>query len=79
MHKVLLTIAAAAFVIAIIDLQAPAGSPSVAEGGILLILTAALLVAGGIAWARGTRKCPRCAERIKRAATVCRHCGNDKL
>jgi hypothetical protein len=25
----------------------------------------------------GLRSCPRCAETIKRAAQVCRHCGSD--
>ncbi|WP_442919018.1 zinc ribbon domain-containing protein [Methylobacterium sp. WSM2598] len=26
---------------------------------------------------RDSKSCPRCAERIKRAATVCRYCGHE--
>lgn len=28
-------------------------------------------------WRVGHKTCPRCAERIKTAAVVCRHCGHD--
>lgn len=28
-------------------------------------------------WRAGQKKCPRCAERIKATATMCRHCGLD--
>jgi len=31
----------------------------------------------GVADLSGLRSCPRCAETIKRAAQVCRHCGSD--
>ena len=31
----------------------------------------------GVADVSGLRACPRCAETIKRAAQVCRHCGTD--
>jgi hypothetical protein len=31
----------------------------------------------GVADLSGLRSCPRCAETIKKAAQVCRHCGTD--
>jgi hypothetical protein len=31
----------------------------------------------GVADLSGLRSCPRCAETIKKAAQVCRHCGSD--
>lgn len=34
-------------------------------------------IAGEPRWLSGERDCPHCAERIKAAAKVCRHCGRD--
>lgn len=75
MHKWLFGLAVAALVIGLVDIQAPVGSRAAMEGGFLLLAAAALTVAGAVAWWTGTRRCPSCAERVKRAATKCRHCG----
>lgn len=39
--------------------------------GLLLLFIVAIVAAAS------TRVCPYCAERIKKAATACRHCGRD--
>ena len=31
----------------------------------------------GFRWRKQTRTCPHCAEEVKEAATVCKHCGRD--
>lgn len=77
MHKVLWGLAVIAVVIGVIDLQGPIGSRAAAEGTLLLFIAVVLGVAGLVARARSTRSCPKCAERIKRAATRCPHCQAD--
>lgn len=44
-------------------------------GAVLGILSPALFAVSGVS--RNERACPHCAERIKKAAKVCRHCGRD--
>lgn len=77
MHKLLFGLAAAALVVAFVDIQAPPGSSAALEGGFLLLGSGALAVAGIVVWRLNTRRCPACAENVKRSARKCRHCGAD--
>jgi ribosomal protein L40E len=51
------------------------GSHRELEGGILLLLTPLFAIAG-FAMSRASSKiCQHCAERIKKQASKCKHCG----
>lgn len=78
MYKIAFGVAAVAAVVAVADLQAPAGSRAAAEGALLLLVALVLVVVGAISWRRSTATCVACAERIKRAAVRCRHCGAEQ-
>lgn len=46
---------------------------------LLLVVLALVVVAriiSGTVWLASTKKCPNCAERVKIAANVCKHCGH---
>jgi hypothetical protein len=78
MAKVLYVLAALAFGIGMLDISgAVPGSRREVEAGILFLLTPVLLVAGFAASRMSTKKCPKCAERVKKEATACKHCGAD--
>ena len=77
MYKLLYALALAALLVAVADLQAPAGSPAQLEAGFLLMLAPALAALGFWRHRAATRLCPKCSERVKRAALRCRHCGEE--
>lgn len=69
---------AVALGVGVIDLSnAARGSHREIEAGTLFLLTPVFLITGFVI-SRGTsRKCPKCAERIKKAATICKYCRAD--
>ena len=76
MGKILYGLGALAFAIAILDISdAPVGSRRALEGGFLFLLTPVFLIAGFFVSRASSKKCPKCAERVKKEATVCKHCG----
>jgi len=77
MDKLLFGLAIAAAVIGWGDLDSPKGSRAQVEAGILFLLVPVFLALGLWARHRAGKRCPKCAERVKRAASVCRHCGAD--
>lgn len=77
MSKLFYGLALAAVVIAIFDLQAPPGTRAAAEGGLLLLVAPVFAGLGFVFGRKATKVCPKCAERIKREAVKCKHCGAD--
>ena len=76
MGKILYGLAALAFAIAILTISdAPVGSRRALEGGYLVLLTPVFLAAGFLVSRIFSKKCPKCAERVKKEAAVCKHCG----
>lgn len=77
MSKVLYALAVFCVVIGLYDASgAIPGSHRELEAGILLI-AAPILALFGFAVGRATSKrCPACAERVKKAANICKHCGS---
>ena len=76
MHKLLYGLAVACVVIGLYDAStAIQGSRREVEAGILLLLAPLFAVAGFAVGRATTRACPQCAERVKRQARRCRHCG----
>lgn len=52
------------------------GSHRELEAGFLLIATPILAIAGFVVGRLQSKSCPACAERVKRAARICKHCGS---
>lgn len=77
MSKLFYGLAVVAVVIAFMDLQAPPGSRAAMEGGLLLLLAPVLALLGFWLGRRASRVCPKCAERVRREAKRCKHCGAD--
>lgn len=75
MSKLFYGLAVVAVVIAFLDLQAPPGSRAATEGGFLLLLAPMLAALGFWLDRRASKVCPHCAERVRREATRCKHCG----
>jgi hypothetical protein len=75
MHKVFYAIALIAIVIGLVDVSnAPDGSHAQLEAGFLFLSAPLFLVAGFVAGRMTQKTCPSCAERVKKAAVVCKHC-----
>lgn len=73
--KVLLFLGAGAFALGFWEAQgALDGSHRAIEAGLLMIIGLPLLIAGFFAWRLSVKKCPACAERVKKDAKVCKHC-----
>lgn len=78
LHKVLYVVAILAALIGFYDTSTrPPGSRGAIEGGILLILSPILGLAGVFFSRLATRACPKCMERIKAKASKCKHCGTE--
>ncbi|MGF6985220.1 hypothetical protein QFZ99_004697 [Paraburkholderia atlantica] len=76
MGKLLYGVALFCLVIGMVDASGGSmGSPRALEAGILLLLTPVFAVAGLWASRASSKKCPQCAERVKKQAVKCRHCG----
>jgi len=75
MHKILYGLALAAAALGLYEASyALEGSHAQIEAGLLLISAPILLAAGVIASRITQKTCPACSERIKKTATVCKHC-----
>lgn len=73
--KVLLGLAVASFLLGFYEAQsALEGSHRAIEAGILIIISPILAIAGFLAWKMSNKKCPACAERVKKDAKICKHC-----
>lgn len=76
MPKFMYFLAVAAAVIGIMDLSsARSGSQAELEAGYLFIAVPILAIAGFVIGRKTTKVCPGCAERVKRNASICKHCG----
>jgi hypothetical protein len=76
MPKLLYFLALAAAVIGVMDLSgAQAGSKAQLEAGFLFISVPVLALLGFLAGRMTTKICPACAERVKKNASICKHCG----
>jgi hypothetical protein len=74
--KFLYLLSLAALVIGLLDASGAAdGSHRQIEAGILLILFPVFGAAGYFVGRSSTKTCPSCAERVKKAAITCKHCG----
>lgn len=74
--KFLVGLGAAGFILGVFEAQtALEGSHRQIEAGILMIAGPVLALIGLVFVRRANKKCPHCAERVKRQAKVCKHCG----
>jgi hypothetical protein len=63
-------------IIGLVDASGGAtGSSRQMEAGILLLLTPVFAIAGFLVSRGSSKECPHCAERIKKHAIKCKHCG----
>lgn len=77
MAKVLYGLAAFCLIIGVIDVSGGSpGSQRALEAGILLLLTPVLGIAGFAVSRASTKSCAHCAERIRKHAIKCKHCGS---
>jgi uncharacterized membrane protein YiaA len=73
--KILMSLGAAAFALGFWEAQSALdGSHRSTEAGWLMIVGVPVLAVGILIWRRSIKKCPACAETIKRNAKVCKHC-----
>jgi len=80
MPKLMYFLAVVAAVIGVLDLSsAQSGSHAELEAGFLFIAVPLLAIAGFVIGRKTTKVCPACAERVKRNASVCKHCGTPLL
>lgn len=76
MGKVLYGVAIFFLVVGSIDASGgSSGFPRELEAGILLLLTPVFALAGFCVSRALSKQCPHCAERIKKQAAKCKHCG----
>jgi len=74
--KILMALGAGSFALGFMEAQtALIGSHKSIEAGWLLIVSLPLLIIGFFVWRASIKKCPACAERIKKDASICKHCG----
>lgn len=74
--KILAGLGVAGFILGVFEAQtALEGSHRQIEAGILMIAGPLLALIGLVFMRRSNKKCPHCAERVKREAKVCKHCG----
>lgn len=66
-------LAAGCLIIGLVDSQVGAYQ----EAAVLLILAPVFAVAGFVVGRATTKVCPRCSERVKKAANACKHCGSE--
>lgn len=79
MSKFLYGLAVFAVVIGFVDSSsAIPGSHAAIEAGILFLLSPVFAAAGFFVSRAQTKVCRSCAERIKKAATKCKFCGNEQ-
>lgn len=73
--KILTALGVAAFALGFWEAQtAFPGSHKAIEAGWLMIVGLPLSLIGIWVWRKSIKKCPACAERINRDATICKHC-----
>lgn len=75
--KILMVLGSAGFLLGFYEAQsAIEGSNKQIEAGLLIIIGLPLAVAGAFLWRASIKKCPACAEWIKKKATICKHCNS---
>lgn len=75
MHRFFYLLAVAATIIGFLDVaNAPDGSRAQMEAGFLFLSVPVFLLAGFVAGRVSMKKCPSCKERVKKDATICKHC-----
>lgn len=73
--KILTAFGAGAFALGFWEAQSALdGSHKAIEAGWLMIVGLPTLIIGAFVWRASNKKCPACAEQIKKDASVCKHC-----
>jgi len=76
--KILVGLGIAGFFLGVIEAQSAfQGSHKQIEAGLLILGCPVIALIGLLLWRRDGKKCPHCAERVKRQAIRCKHCGSE--
>lgn len=75
--KFMMWLGAASFAMGFWEAQSAfPGSHKEIEAGLLMIIGFPVGCIGIWVWRKSIKKCPACAERIKKEAIVCKHCNS---